>query len=388
MIGILLLTLQRVTFAQTMQTEPVHLIALHAQPSIKHSYFAFLLNRKTVGRLAYFSNPSRVVVELENARSDFDIEDLMLKNSNVSAIESEVLPSNHLRFIFYTKGQVRASAIFSHDQHLRIEIISVSQKKTGQLQQQIRTIKKVIRKIASQLPNVNQTKTITVVIDAGHGGQDPGARGARGHLEKDIVLAIAKRLTTQLLSSGKVRVVLTRHLDHYVPLRERLTLARKSKADLFVAIHADGYFNRQARGASIYALSERGATSEAARWLSERENYSELGGVELNALQDKSPQLRKVLIDLAQQATIKSSVELGESILHTLDDVAALHHARVEQAPFLVLKSPDIASVLVETGFISNPAEEMLLVNPFYQNRIADALAKGILQYADKMPRR
>lgn len=223
------------------------------------------------------------------------------------------------------------------------------------------------------------------MIDAGHGGSDPGARGARGHLEKNVVLQIAKRLALKLNHTKNIRVTMTRTQDHFVPLRERLTLARKSKADLFIAIHADGYFNREARGASVYALSAHGATSEAAHWLAKQDNYSELGGVELNALKDKSPILRKVLIDLAQTATIKASLILGNDILQSLDDIATLHHKSVEQAPFLVLKSPDIPSILIETGFISNPQEERQLANPFYQNKIAQALAQGILQYIKKL---
>lgn len=227
-------------------------------------------------------------------------------------------------------------------------------------------------------------RPFTVVIDAGHGGKDPGARGLRGTEEKIIVLGIAKKLAREINGTPHMRAVLTRKGDYFLPLRRRLVLARKDKADLFIAIHADAYFNNHATGASVYALSGRGATSEAARWLAQRENYSELGGVELNELKDRSPLVRSVLIDLAQTATNKDSLRLGNQVLYALDRVTSLHYRRVEQAPFIVLKSPDIPSILVETGFISNPREEYRLADTSYQNKIAHALFQGIRRYVEQ----
>lgn len=179
-----------------------------------------------------------------------------------------------------------------------------------------------------------------------------------------------------------MRAVLTRQTDQYISLRTRLNLARQNQADLFIAIHADAYFNQQAKGASVYALSPRGATSEAARWLAQRENYSELDGIELHRLQDNSLMLRSVLIDLAQTITIHDSLRVGNNILDALEKVTSLHYQKVEQARFVVLKSPDIPSVLVETGFISHPQEEKRLADPAYQDKVAHALAQGIQQYA------
>lgn len=378
-IGIFCLLLPTMIFAAA--TKPVYLVALHAKPSESASHFTFIMTHQTTGRIAIFENPDRVVVELKNAHAEFDIEDLALNNANVSAIESEALPNHNLRFIFFTKMKVSAKARFSANHKLTLDIISMSKAKT--IHQIISTVHTAIMR--SSTMQTQTKKIITIVIDAGHGGSDPGARGAHGYLEKNIVLQIAKRLAFKLNQTANIRVTLTRSRDHYVPLRERLTLARKSKADLFIAIHADGYFNQEAHGASVYALSAHGATSEAAHWLAKQDNYSELGGVELNALKDKSPILRKVLIDLAQTATIKASLTLGNDILQSLDDVAKLHHKFVEQAPFLVLKSPDIPSILIETGFISNPEEERELSNPYYQNKIARALSQGILQYIKKL---
>lgn len=184
-----------------------------------------------------------------------------------------------------------------------------------------------------------------------------------------------------------MRVVLTRNGDYFVPLRGRLKFARKRSADLFIAIHADAYFDKTASGASIYALSQHGATSEAARWLAKSDNYSELGRLDLDDLQDHSVMLRSVLIDLAQTTTIKDSVLLGTRILSEINKVSPLHYRHVEQAPFVVLKSPDIPSILIETGFITNPHEEQRLTSPFYQRKLAQAIVRGIKHYISTDPK-
>ncbi len=230
------------------------------------------------------------------------------------------------------------------------------------------------------------TKDVVVVIDPGHGGKDTGAIGQRGTREKNDVLAISKKLQILINHQVGFKAVLTRSNDYYLTLRQRLALARRYKADLFVAIHADAFRNHRARGASVYALSQRGVTSEAARWLAERENQSELmGGVELN---DKDDMLRSVLINLSQTATIQSALALGHQLLVSIGSICPLHHRSVEQAAFVVLKSPDIPSVLVECGFISNPLEEARLRDPAYQQRIATAISHGIVGYFKLNPPR
>ena len=221
----------------------------------------------------------------------------------------------------------------------------------------------------------------TIVIDPGHGGKDTGAIGKCGAREKEVVLQIAKKMAQKLKKIPGVKVVLTRSRDVYLPLRTRLHIARKYNADLFIAVHADGYFNHQAKGASVYVLSQRGATSEAARWLVRQEKYAELDGIDFDDLPDKSRMLRSVLIDLAQTATIRDSLMLGNRILSSLDDISALHYRHVTQAPFVVLKSPDIPSVLIETGFISNPGEALRLKDPHYQDKIAAAISRGVQIY-------
>ena len=234
----------------------------------------------------------------------------------------------------------------------------------------------------SKAPKVD--RMVTIVVDAGHGGEDPGARGRRGTREKDVTLAIAKRLKERIDREPGMRAVLTRDGDYFIGLAQRVQKARRVQADLFVSVHADAFVQPHARGSSVFALSERGATSAAARWLAKRENESDLiGGVNLDV---KDPVLARTLLDLSQTATINDSLKLGKAVLGELGDVNHLHKASVEQAGFAVLKAPDIPSILVETAFISNPQEEQRLKDSAYQDRMADAIFQGIRGYLAKNP--
>ncbi len=223
-----------------------------------------------------------------------------------------------------------------------------------------------------------------VAVDAGHGGEDPGAKGAQGTYEKHVTLAIARKVKNQLDQEPNMRAVLIRDADYFIPLRNRVAKARKVNADLFLSIHADAFIKPQARGSSVFALSESGATSVAARWLAQRENESDLiGGVSLNG---KDPYLAKTLLDLSQTATITDSLKLAKAVLSELGGINTLHKSAVEQAGFAVLKSPDIPSILVETAFISNPEEEAKLNDEEYQEKIAGAIVAGIKRYFAKNP--
>ncbi len=225
-----------------------------------------------------------------------------------------------------------------------------------------------------------------IVIDAGHGGEDPGATGRHGSREKNITLTIARRLKALVDAEPNMRALLTRDGDYYLPLHVRVDKARKVKADLFVSIHADAFIRPHARGSSVFALSERRATSEAASWLAKKENEADLvGGVNLDV---KDVYLKKTLLDLAQTATIDHSLRLGDLVLRRLGSVNNLHRPRVEQASFAVLKAPDVPSILVETAFISNPQEEKRLNDESYQNKLARALLDGIRDYIAKHPPR
>lgn len=238
---------------------------------------------------------------------------------------------------------------------------------------------------STPIASTHQRKVV-VVIDAGHGGKDPGARGPHGAKEKQVVLEIAQRLAQAINRQPGFMAVMTRQGDYYLTLRQRLSVARRYKPDMFVAVHADAYPNTTALGASVYALSLRGATSEAARWIADKENQSELtGGLDLST---KSGMIKSVLLDLSQSVTIRTSLQIGRRIIHTLGQIGHLHHDRVEQAAFVVLKSPDIPSLLVETGFISNPNEEQKLLSPDYQQQLAEAIQHGICHYFEQQPPR
>jgi N-acetylmuramoyl-L-alanine amidase len=228
------------------------------------------------------------------------------------------------------------------------------------------------------------SRLATIVIDPGHGGEDPGARGRHGTYEKNVTLMIGRRLKKLIDAEPGMRAMLTRDGDYYLSLAARVEKARRVKADLFVSIHADAFVQPYARGSSVFALSERRATSEAARWLAKSENDADLiGGVNLDV---KDRYLAKTLLDLSQTATIDYSLKLGQSVLSELGRVNTLHRGRVEQASFAVLKAPDVPSILVETAFISNPQEEKRLTDDAYQDRLAHAILAGIKRYLAKHP--
>ncbi len=238
--------------------------------------------------------------------------------------------------------------------------------------------------VPADKPNDGVDRLITVAIDAGHGGEDSGAHGASGTYEKDVTLAIAKRLKSLIDQEPNMRGVLTRDGDYFIPLHGRVVKARKLQADLFVSVHADAFTRPDARGSSVFALSERGATSAMARYLAKKENESDLiGGVNLDV---KDPYLARTLLDLSQTATINDSLKLGKAVLGNLGEINNLHKGMVEQAGFAVLKSPDIPSILVETAFISNPEEERKLNDDAYQTKLATAIVTGIKKYFASNP--
>jgi N-acetylmuramoyl-L-alanine amidase len=242
----------------------------------------------------------------------------------------------------------------------------------------------LLKEAEKQPPKV--ARLATIVIDAGHGGEDPGALGRHGSREKEVTLTIARRLKALLDAEPNMRAVLTRDGDYFLPLHERVDKARKIRADLFVSIHADAFVKAHARGSSVFALSERRATSEAARWLARKENEADLiGGVNLDV---KDKYLAQTLLDLSQTATIDHSLRLGNSVLRRLATVNTLHRGQVEQASFAVLKAPDVPSILVETAFISNPEEEKRLNDEAYQDKLAQAILQGIRDYVARHPPR
>ena len=246
-------------------------------------------------------------------------------------------------------------------------------------------------KVAPQ-PNNRRGRTITVALDPGHGGEDPGATGPSGTREKDVVLKIAHRLRDRINNTViktkqgnlPMRAYLTRDADYFVPLQQRVEKARRVQADLFISLHADAFQTPQAKGASVFALSDGAASSAAAKWMAKQENRADLiGGLNIKS-QDAAVQ--RALLDMSTTAQIKDSLKLGSAMLGQIKHIGKLHKGRVEQAGFAVLKAPDIPSVLVETAFISNPEEEQRLVSAHYQNDLADALMKGIERYFSRNP--
>ena len=230
----------------------------------------------------------------------------------------------------------------------------------------------------------NVSRLITIAIDPGHGGEDPGAVGSAGSFEKHVTLSVGRRLKAKIDAQPNMRAMLTRDADYFVPLQQRVAKARRVQADLFVSIHADAFISPTARGSSVFVLSEKGASSTAARWLAQKENAADLiGGVNLGV---KDSHLARTLLDLSQTAAINDSLKVGKAVLGELGGINRLHKGEVEQASFAVLKAPDIPSILVETAFISNPEEEARLNDEAYQDRMAEAIVRGLRRYFARNP--
>ena len=230
----------------------------------------------------------------------------------------------------------------------------------------------------------NRPRDVVIAIDAGHGGEDPGAVGPSGTYDKDVVLRLARELAKRVNNQRGMRAVLIRNGDYYLGLRERIEKARQAKADMFISLHADSFRDPRVHGSSVYVLSQRGASSEHARWLAEQENASDLiGGVSLD---NKDNVLASVLLDLSQTASLEASIDVADRVLQSLDTVGKLHKQRVESAAFAVLKSPDIPSILVETAYISNPGEERSLLNRRHQEKLASAILSGVRSYFHDRP--
>lgn len=351
--------------------EPTYVESLDIKPAFANTRFIFTLSKKTVGKVKYNPLARQFFIEFENTENKFALKHAWLGSSNVKTLDSIDLPNNKIRYILNLKTDIEYQTNYESLNNGKARLI-LNIKSKGIFKE-------------TEAANSDERKIFTVIIDAGHGGKDAGAVGLQGLEEKKVVLNIAKMIAHEINQTPKMKAILTRRGDYFIPLRERLDIAHKYKGDLFIAIHADAHYDPEAEGVSVFALSSRGATSEAARWLAKQENHSELDDVALNSLEDSSKEVRSVLIDLAQTVTIKDSLRLGNSVLNAMDDISTLHYKKVEQAPFVVLKSPDIPSILVETGFITNPREETRLNDEDYQHQIAYAIQQGINKYIKNM---
>ena len=345
----------------------VHDVRLWRAPD--HTRIVFDLTGPSEHKLIILENPGRIVLDMENTRLKSNLDKLQLKGTPVSLIRSGVREGDDLRVVLEVSAKVDPRSF----------ALSANQKAGDRLvldlYDQAVASKPSVKKSVKQ----SAKRDIIIAIDAGHGGEDPGALGPRRVREKDVVLAIAKELNALLKADKGFKPTMIRSGDYYVSLKGRRDLARKREADLFVSIHADAFKRKEANGASVYALSTRGATSTAARYLAQRENAADLvGGVSLS---DKDDVLAGVLADLSMTSTLDTSLKLGDKVLRRVDNVAKLHKQRVEQAGFAVLKSPDIPSILVETGFISNPSESKKLATRSYQKKMARAIHAGIREW-------
>lgn len=320
-------------------------------------------------KLFTLSKPERVVIDIEDVRLSADLPRELPETDLVRQLRNAPRNGDDLRVVLDLRGRARTKSF----------LLAPDSSSGHRLVIDLFADKKAARKVTKTLPQPQHLRDVIIAIDAGHGGKDPGAIGRHGTYEKHIALSVARELARQVKKQRGMKPVLIRDGDYYIGLRDRMEKAREHKADLFISIHADAFKNKSARGSSVYALSLNGATSEAAKWLAGRENASELvGGVTLD---DKDDMVASVLLDLSQTATIQASLDVGRHVLAQLSANGRLHKPTVQQAGFIVLKSPDIPSILVETAFISNPEEERKLTNKKHQKKMASSLLKGIKKY-------
>lgn len=335
----------------------------------------FDVSRELNHNVFTLQNPDRVVIDLKDTRLATELNHVNVGGSAIKAIRAGLRGAKDLRIVLDVGGKVSPTTMLlkpNREYGYRVVV---------DLNGSARAAPPPPR-IVKQAPA--DKRDIVIAVDAGHGGEDSGARGKRGTLEKHVVLQIARRLADYINNQRGMRAVLIRDGDYYIGLRKRMNKARQAQADLFVSIHADAFRDPRAQGSSVFTLSARGASSEAARWLADRENASDLvGGVTLD---DKDGMLASVLLDLAQTASNDASARVANYVLYGLKRVGHVHSSAVQQAGFAVLKSPDVPSILVETAFISNPGEEAKLRNPKHQDAVARAVFDGIKTYFERFP--
>lgn len=325
--------------------------------------------------------PQRLIIDVSGASVGADFSQLALNGTVIRSIRSG--PSGH--------GDTRIVLDLSNPVLLNSFLLAPQEGQGHRLVLDLVSAKSVpkIPMVPRETPpmKVHPRRDIIVVVDPGHGGKDPGAVGAKGEREKDVVLSIAQLLARRLKKEKGFDVKLVRNDDFFVPLRKRVEIARQHKADMFISVHADAAPRLTASGASVYCLSEGGATSATARFMAQRENGADLlGATRLLNLKDKDPMLAGVILDMSMNATIAASLQLGSTVLGSLAGITTLHQKRVEQAGFAVLKSPDVPSILVETGFISNPRDSQRLVTARHQQAVANGLFEGLQRYFAKNP--
>ncbi|MBD3897710.1 N-acetylmuramoyl-L-alanine amidase [Halomonas sp. ML-15] len=378
-----------------------------------HSRLVFDLSDPAEASVFTLDNPDRLVIDLDDSRMQADTSRLDLDGSAISSLRTGVRDGSGLRVVLDLERKVepRHFTLPPNDQYGHRLVVDLEYPGESAVENPIDPIEAMIREqeIAAGRASVDDGRTpeveadpaaalqqaqphpkrdIIIAIDPGHGGEDPGAIGPGGTREKDVVMDISRRLQSLVDGTEGFRAVMIRDGDYYVGLRQRTQIAREQKADFFVSIHADAFTSPRPQGSSVYALSQRGATSETAQWLAESENRADLiGGVDGNlSLRDKDEVLRGVLLDLTMTATLNDSLSIGGQVLDQLGQVNRLHKSRVEQAGFRVLTSPDIPSLLIEAGFISNPDEERRLNDSGHQRKLAEAIMAGLDEHFQRNP--
>ena len=342
-------------------------------PAPDHTRVVFDVSAPVEHSLFSLSDPERVVVDLRNARFETAVPSPEGGDKFLDRIRSA--PRNHgdMRVVFDLKRAAQPkSFLLKPNSKYGHRLVIDLRAEDGDAHSAVKRARAGPAKL----------RDVVIAIDAGHGGEDPGAIGHQGTFEKNVTLAVAQELEALINRERGMRPVMIRRGDYYIGLRERTAIAREHRADLLVSIHADAFRDRRARGSSVYVVSRNGASSEAARWLAEQENRADLvGGVSLD---DKDELLASVLLDLSQTATLSASVDVADKVLEELKSLGRLRSRRVERAGFVVLKSPDIPSILVETGFITNAQEERKLRTARHRKALARAVLKGIRRYFDR----
>jgi len=372
-----LLCLNLLVFFSSMSFASASVEGLRVWRAPDHTRLVFDLSGPVTHKIFPLANPNRLVIDIGDSQLNASLAALSLKGTPIQTVRSAQRNKNDLRVVLdlSTAVKPRSFILKKHggkNDRLVIDLFDLGV---------VSTKKKVVVK-----PKGKQ-RDIIIAIDAGHGGEDPGASGPRRLREKNVVLAISKELATLINKEKGFRAELVRTGDYYIPHKRRRDIARDKRADLFISIHADAFKSPKPYGASVFALSRRGASSETARFLAKRENESDLiGGYGSVSLDDKDKVLAGVLVDLSMTATLGSSLDVGGDVLSALGRVAPLHKKQVEQAAFAVLKSPDVPSILVETGFISNPSEAKKLSTASYRRKLAKAVFKGVKGYFGKNP--
>jgi N-acetylmuramoyl-L-alanine amidase len=398
------------------------IVAVRVWPADQYTRVTIESDEALVARHTLIDNPERVVIDIDGLELSPELRELVGKvraddpfiagvrvGQNQPRVVRLVIdlkqPTAPQVFTLAPVAAYRNRLVFDlHPTHAPDPLLALLRDKERAEEQAARSVNDALGDFIGKIREPNESATnkpparpapptpaergrvnrlVIVAVDPGHGGEDPGATGPSGLHEKDVVLAVALKLRDKLNALPDMRVMMTRDADFFVPLNERVQRARRVQADLFVSIHADAFLTPEARGASVFALSDRGATSAAARWMAKRENAADLvGGVNVRA----EASVLRTMLDMSTTAQIKDSLKLASEVLTRIGKVGHLHKGSVEQAGFAVLKAPDIPSILVETAFISNPQEEAKLRDAAYQQRLVDALAAGIQQYFARNP--